>query len=530
MRDHQHRHPPRGNAAPAHDHPAEDHAAHDDAQDNGAREGATPEDGASGAAASRRSPPASEGGRALSLAALRALIAAIAQRRLYPPQHPIAARSLQSLQIYLERILTQAEEWRLAVVGQRLVVGDHTIDEHPEILAPFVADLAARGAETILFRRGLGPEELGRFITLMILDPRAFAGTSFSDRMATEGIQAIEVGRLLLEEPSEEERAEAARQQTGSDIAEVYSGAVDFIQTTILGFREGRKISLSEAEDFVQTMIRQIQEDRSPLLILSTLKSHHPYTFTHIINVCILTLAQVEALGADRRLLRHFGLASMLHDIGKSLVPAEVLSKPGSLTPEEFALVARHPQDGVHILRETSGVPDLALLVALEHHMRYNHQGYPRLKHVRPLHPCSLMTNLADTYDAMRSRRAYQAEFAPEKVAALLTERSGKDFDPHLTRAFMQIMGAYPPGTRVRIDSGEEGMVVRVNPSNPYRPVVRLLKSSRGEVVSRMEIVDLADKEPGSGRFARTILSSITSAAQPTGAGRGTPGGPGAGN
>jgi HD-GYP domain-containing protein (c-di-GMP phosphodiesterase class II) len=452
--------------------------------------------------------------KGLSLMAVRGMVSAVSQRRIYPPQHPMASRALASFSLYLDRIFALAQEWRMAVVGTRLVAGGAEVDERPEILAPFIADLKARGAETIVFRRGMETQELRRFLSLMILDPNVFAGTSLAERLAAEGIRAIEVGHLLLDTP-ETAREEAAREQAGNDTSEVYDNAIGFIQETILGIREGRRISLQEAEAFVQSMITQIRQDRSPYLILTTLKSHHPYTFTHIINVCILTLAQIEALGVDAATLREFGLASMMHDIGKSLVPREVLSKPGKLTAEEFALIQRHPQDGVHLLRDTPGVPDLALLVAFEHHMRYNHNGYPRIRHTRPLHPCSLMTNLADTYDAMRSRRAYQTEYPPEKVATLITQRAGADFDPHLSRAFLQIMGAYPPGTRVRLDSGEEALVVRVNPSNPYRPVVRILKSSSGGVVTRMELVDLMDREAVGGGFVRTVLASLTSPKQP---------------
>jgi HD-GYP domain-containing protein (c-di-GMP phosphodiesterase class II) len=478
--------------------------------------GAAPPDGA-GAGAPKPAEKPGDSLQGLSLSALRALMSAIAQRRIYPPQHPIASRSLSSLALYLERILSRHEEWRLAIVGSRLVAGGGTVDERPEVLASFIEDLRARGFDTIVFRRGLEADELRLLISLMILDPRNVAGADFQGRLAAEGVRAIEVGRMVLDQ-AEEERTKAVEEQTGTDLSEVYHGAIDFIQETILGFREGRKISLQEAESFVRSVMDQVRQDRSPFLILTTLKSHHPYTFTHIINVCILTIAQVEALGASPAVVHDFGLASMMHDIGKSLVPREVLSKPGKLTPEEFALIQRHPQDGVHILRETPGVPDLALIVAFEHHMRYNHRGYPNLGHARPLHPCSLMTNLADTYDAMRSRRAYQQEYPPEKVAALITDRAGVDYDPLLARAFLQIMGTYPPGTRVRIDSGEEALVVRANPANPSRPCVRILRDTKGVPVQRLEVVDLSEKEAYGGRFARTIVASITTpAAAPPG-------------
>lgn len=456
------------------------------------------------------SPPAPEAqARALSPAVVRALGAAISQRRMYPPEHPIASQALASLASSLGHILKVVPEWRLAIVGGKLVASGLSIEERGEGLAPFVDGLKARGIDTIAFKRGVADEELRRFISLMILDPKWLAGGGLPALMTREGIASIEAGRLVLEEHAEADRDKAVLDETGPELLEAYDSGLTFLEETIRALREGRRISLEEAQSFVSTVARQMKQDRSPFLILTTLKSHHAYTFTHIINVCILAVAQIEALGGDARALQEFGLAAMMHDIGKTVLPSEILSKPGKLTPEEFALVQRHPQDGVHILRETPGVPDLALLVALEHHMRFNHGGYPHTHHPRPLHPCSLMTNLADTYDAMRSRRSYQEESPPEKVAAVIAERAGVDFHPLLARAFLQVMGAYPPGTRVRLDTGEEALVVRVNPANPYRPVVRLLRDSTGDALQRLEIVDLMDKEQVGEQFARSILESI---------------------
>jgi len=445
----------------------------------------------------------------LSSVTLRALGAAVQHRRMYPPEHPIASRALTSLSLYLERILSQVEEWRLAIVGSKLMAGGRQIEEGSEGSAPFLDGLKARGIETIAFKRGLDLEELRRFISLMILDTKWFAGATLQDMMAKEGIRSIEAGRLVLEDPGEADQKKVLKDETGPELSEAYDNALAFVEEAAGALHEGRRISMEDAESFVRLVASQMHQDRSPFLILTALKAHHAYTFTHIINVCILTVAQIEAMGGDAAALREFGLASMMHDIGKTVLPPELLSKPGKLTPEEFALIQRHPQDGVHILRETPGVPDLALIVALEHHMRYNHGGYPHRRQPRPLHPCSLMTNLADTYDAMRSRRAYQEEFPPEKVAAVISDKAGTDYHPKLALAFLQIMGAYPPGTRVHLDTGEEGVVVRVNPGNPYRPVLRMLRDSTGGLVRRLEIVDLMDKEKVGGHFARNILGSI---------------------
>ncbi|MFQ5876566.1 MAG: HD-GYP domain-containing protein [Acidobacteriota bacterium] len=447
-----------------------------------------------------------------SLEALQALAAALSRLRFYPPDHPSCSAAIETLAARLETVLSREEEWRLAVIGSRIVAGGAAVDERPERFQAVTESLRSCGVDTIAFRRGLERAEVRRLLTLLAEYPRDKAAAApFSELLASQGIRRIAAGRLTLGDPGETKGREAALEQVGSGASEIYEGAVGFIRETIVGAQLGRKISVREAEEFVQSMIHQLTLERSPYLILTTLKSHHAYTFTHIVNVCILTLVQLEALGATPQMLREFGLASMLHDIGKSLVPKEILSKPGRLTPDEFAMIQRHPIDGALMLRQTPSVPELAMVVAFEHHMRHDQHGYPRVRRRRSLHPCSLMTNIADTYDAMRSRRSYQAEQPPERVARWISERAGSDFHPLLAQAFLQVMGAYPPGTRVLLDSGEEAIAIRVNPRYPSRPVVRLLRDSRGSFVRRLEVVDLSEKERNGKRFARSIVRSILS-------------------
>src|SRR5215470_11860902 len=240
------------------------------------------------------SPPAAPEAQvaALSSIVVRTLGAAIGQRRMYPPEHPIAARALQSMMLYLERILAIVPEWRLALVGGKLIASGRPIEEGGEGLTSFVEGLKARGIETIVFRTGVGVEELRRFISLLILDPKWFAGKGLQEMIAREGIVSIEAGRLVLEEPGETDHKKAALDETGPEILEAYDNGLTFIEEAMRSLREGRRISMEEAESFVSTVAKQMQQDRSPFLILTALKSHHAYTFTHIINVCILTVAQ----------------------------------------------------------------------------------------------------------------------------------------------------------------------------------------------------------------------------------------------
>src|SRR5258705_802945 len=211
----------------------------------------------------------------MSPVAVRALGAALAQRRMYPPEHPIASKALATLTTYLERILELVQEWRLALVSGKLLAAGRPVEEGCEGLVPFVEGLKARGIETIVFKRGVGVEELRRFISLMLLDPKRVSGRGLQELMANEGIVSIEAGRLVLEDQGEAEKKTAMLDETGPELLEAYDNGLTFIEETIRSLREGRKISMEEAESFVTTIARQMHEDRSPFLILTALKSHH---------------------------------------------------------------------------------------------------------------------------------------------------------------------------------------------------------------------------------------------------------------
>src|SRR4029077_11522580 len=138
--------------------------------------------------------------------------------------------------------------------------------------------LKARGIDTIAFKRGVDVEELRRFISLLILDPKWFAGGGLPALMTKEGITSIEAGRLVLEEHAEADKTKAVLDETGPELLEAYDNGLTFLEETIRALREGRRISLEEAESFVSTVARQMQQDRSPFLILTALKTHHAYT------------------------------------------------------------------------------------------------------------------------------------------------------------------------------------------------------------------------------------------------------------
>ncbi len=235
----------------------------------------------------------------------------------------------------------------------------------------------------------------------------------------------------------------------------------------------------------IDGLAQAVVRNRSALMALTALKDYDNYTFTHMVNVSILTMAQARGLGVEGALLREFGFAALMHDIGKVKTPSEILNKPDKLTDEEFAVMKRHTIDGAEILRGTPDIPTLAPVVAFEHHLRIDGSGYPDGISRPNLNLATMLCGIADVYDAMRSQRKYQQAFPSDRILAVLQRNDGTQFDQNLVRRFVQLLGIYPVGNLVKLDSGEIAIVLQVHAPDPYRPKVRVLFATDG---SRLEL------------------------------------------
>ena len=211
------------------------------------------------------------------------------------------------------------------------------------------------------------------------------------------------------------------------------------------------------ARTMVDGLAQAVSQNRTALLALTTLKNYDNYTFTHMVNVSILTMGQARALGIDGSLLREFGLAALMHDIGKVRTPLEILNKPDKLTDAEFSIMKRHTVDGAEILRATPDIPALAPVVAFEHHLRLDGTGYPTAVKRPTLNLGTMLCSIADVYDAMRSQRSYQQSFPSDRILEVLKRNDGLQFDQHLVRRFVQLVGIYPAGNLVRLDTRRTG-------------------------------------------------------------------------
>jgi putative nucleotidyltransferase with HDIG domain len=401
---------------------------------------------------------------------LRRFAAALRSAQLYSPGHPIIGRNLESLSAAFQMLHSLQPTVTIGLVGDEVIVDDTPMAK-ADTLGPFVHRLQQSGIDRITIDRGVTVEVITEFLAaIMAIDARdGDAADTFPP------LAHIRVGRVTVEQRVEDSLTDMATiKRLYSDAVSVASDVWDSAQT------EGRP-DATAARSMIDGLAQAVAQNRTALLALTTLKNYDNYTFTHMVNVSILTMGQARGLGIDGPLLREFGLAALMHDIGKVRTPLEVLNKPDKLTDEEFVIMKRHVVDGAEILRMTPDVPALAPVVAFEHHLRIDGSGYPGGVTRSSLNIGTMLCSIADVYDAMRSQRHYQKAFPTDRILAVLKRNDGTQFDQHLVRRFVQLVGIYPAGNLVRLNTGEVAVVMNVYAPDPYRPQVRLLIDRDGK-------------------------------------------------
>jgi putative nucleotidyltransferase with HDIG domain len=200
------------------------------------------------------------------------------------------------------------------------------------------------------------------------------------------------------------------------------------------------ELPLIEAESVVRSLSIAMHGDSNIVIPLLQLKEFDQYTTTHSLNVSVLAMALAEYIGLGPRDVRAFGVAGLLHDLGKVRIPKEVLTKPGKLTDEEWVVMRRHPVDGAKIIYESDRQLDLASAVAYEHHIMINGGGYPGRHFHRECHKASKLVHICDVYDALRTSRPYREAWESDRVLTNIQSGAGPDFDADLANSFIMMM------------------------------------------------------------------------------------------
>ncbi|HEY3382190.1 MAG TPA: HD domain-containing phosphohydrolase [Vicinamibacterales bacterium] len=429
---------------------------------------------------------------------VRRFAAALRGAQLYAPGHPLVVRNINAFADVVARLLTDLPAVSLALVADELVVDDLPLPDGAKILGELFERLKARGIERITVERGATPEELVAAVNGICQRLQINA----SDEAPWADLPHVRVGLVRVEQDVETSLADMVT------IRRLYAQATTAAQAAWEAAGRDAASGCAEIQPVVRDLAQAVTQNRSALLALTAVRSADRYTFTHMVNVSVLVMAQARGLGIDGTLLREFGVAGLMHDIGKVRTPAEILTKTTALDDRELAIMRRHPIDGAEILRRSADIAPLAAIVAFEHHLRLNGTGYPEGVTRNGLNLCTMLCTIADVYDAMRSKRNYQQAYPHDRILAVLERNEGAEFEQNLVRRFVQLMGIYPVGSVVRLNTGAIGVVLKPYPPDPHRPRVRVLFAADGHRFDLAYDLDLWDVEPAPNRSSSIVGSA----------------------
>lgn len=259
--------------------------------------------------------------------------------------------------------------------------------------------------------------------------------------------------------------------------------------------RMGRAVDSERANALVGEISASILRNPDALISMARMKTADDYTFMHSVAVCALMIALARKIGLTETETREAGLAGMLHDVGKMAIPLAILNKPGPLTGEEFTSIKTHPAEGHRMLRAGSGVSDVALDVCLHHHEKIDGSGYPERLTGEKISLYARMGAVCDVYDAVTSDRPYKKGWDPSEALRKMAEWKNGHFDDAVFGAFVKILGIYPVGSLVRMQSGRLGVIVEQTENSLLTPKVKVFFSTKAQIRIVPEIIDLSSAQ-----------------------------------
>lgn len=365
---------------------------------------------------------------------LTALAQAVSTMSLYPEGHPARARALDTTHAYLLELQEVTPRSRFTFLGPVILVDERPLRELRGW--EWGSRFASVGIQRLELLGPVKREDLDVFLEEAYL---RVTGAPVNSADARPGRPTNIRWGLVTPRGDEGEgpgASQLAKATLGYSLADEVK-AVDWIHGEL---KDSKELHLLEAESTVRSLSIAMHGDQAFVIPLLRMKRYDQYTTTHAMNVSVLAMSLAENIGLAPAEVRSFGISGLLHDLGKVIVPEEILNKPGKLTEKERMVMNQHPAEGARIILETEDQLDLAATVAYEHHIKLNGGGYPTLAHPWTCHQASDLVHVCDVFDALRTDRPYRSGWASERVLSYIEEGAGKEFEPDLARAFVHMM------------------------------------------------------------------------------------------
>ncbi|MDI6785584.1 MAG: HD-GYP domain-containing protein [bacterium] len=276
---------------------------------------------------------------------------------------------------------------------------------------------------------------------------------------------------------------------------EIKNEAINVICQTVEDVKYGKIVNSKETKKIIRNMIKEITENRDAMLELERIKEYDDYTFVHSLNVCILSMLIGMELKIDRKNLEELALGALLHDIGKTLILNSILNKEEQLASIEFEEIKKHPLYSYQIISQDRYIGEIPKTIAYQHQERYNGSGYPQGLRGSEINNYAVIASLADVYDALITDRVYRRALLPYEAMKIIIGSSGIDFNPDIAGSFVKSMSIYPPGSLVRLNTGEIAIVVRVSKESIIRPIIRVILGPSGATCKETIEIDLTKED-----------------------------------
>ena len=437
------------------------------------------------------------------LALLKGFVSLRRLTGMYPAGHPAIEQKLTEVEDAVQQHLRSAPLLQLDIIHGVAHLDGIAFradrDTHTEILR----ELTALGVDSIHIRRGISRRELHALSELLWQLKDTPSGEPLKSRLAGRGIHHVSLGRLV---PLDTRwRATQWPEAPTGPLDPSYEESLILTERTFADVSEGRAIDLATVGNIVQLLIHKVARSSAALGQILAVKLYENLTYCHSVNVATLSLLIARQLGFDQALTSVVAEAALLHDIGKTRIPLDIVRKPGALDKRERKLMEAHTVFGAEILADIDGLLPLTPTVALEHHRAAQGGGYPDLGEGVVPHLLSQLVSVADIYEAITGARSYQDPAMPEQACLVLARLAGTKLNTAIVKAFVNAISFFPVGSVVRTDRQELGVVVRTTPREPLHPVIALVGTDYERLPGELD----TSVRDTSGAYTRHVVESI---------------------
>jgi putative nucleotidyltransferase with HDIG domain len=420
----------------------------------------------------------------------------------YPAGHPTITAKLSEIEAAIAGAMQDTPELRIDIIHANVYVDGVSFTRDTQLHVPIVKELSELGVDSIYIKRGVQRDEVLAVAELLWRrDPSS--GDSMEAQLAARQVRSISLGRLI---PLDTRwRAQKWPDAPTGPVDPDYAESLLRTQHAFEHVAAGKRLDQVTVRDLVKLLIHKVARSNAALGQILAVKQYENLTYCHSVNVAMLSLLIGKQLALDEAAIAALVEAALLHDIGKTKIPLDIVKKPGALTKRERQMIEAHTVLGAESLAMTDGLWPLTPTVALEHHRGVKGTGYPDLGSATP-HLMSQIVSVADIYEALTGARSYQDPTPPERACLVLARLGGEKLNTSLVKSFVNAITFFPIGSVVRTSREEIGVVIETNPGSPLHPILSIVDGGFDGPVTRID----TSARDGSGAYARHIVETVS--------------------